>query len=59
MIAINKTEKEAIAARYPDAHIVRTMIGDSRRHHYYCVEDKKILQFLNRFRKKNVIEVHQ
>lgn len=59
MIAINKAEKEAVVSRFPDAHIVRTMVNDSRRHRYYCVEDRKILQFLNRFRKKNVIEVHQ
>ncbi len=59
MIEINKAEKEAIVARYPDVHIVRTMVNDSRRHHYFCVEDRKILQFLNRFRNRNVVETYQ
>ena len=59
MIAINKAEKEAVVARFSDAHIVRTMVNDSRRHHYYCVEDRKILQFLKKFRNQNVVEVHQ
>ena len=58
MITINKAEKEAVAERFPGVHIVRTMVKDSKRHHYYCVEDRKVLQFLNKFRKKNVIEVH-
>lgn len=58
MIAISKKEKDAVLAKYPNTHIVRTMIGDSKRHHYFCVEDKRVLHYLNKFRNKNVIEVH-
>lgn len=50
MIAISKAEKEAIVAQYPDVHIVRTMVNDSRRHHYYMTEDKKPLKLLRRLR---------
>lgn len=50
MVLINKDEKTAIAKRFPDAHIVRTMKGDSKRHHYYCEETLSILRFLNRMR---------
>ena len=50
MIAINKAEKDAIVERFPNVHIVRTMKQDSRRHHYFCTEDKKVMQYLRRLR---------
>jgi len=50
MIAINKAEKEAICARFPDIHIVRTMKHKSKRHHYYCEENKGVLRTLNKLR---------
>lgn len=53
MIAINKAEKEAISARFPDAHIVRTMKQKSKRHHYYCEESKGVMRYLNELRNKN------
>lgn len=50
MIAINKTEKEAICARFPNIHIVRTMKQKSKRHRYYCEESKSVLRFLQGIR---------
>lgn len=50
MIQLNKEEKMAVAERFPDVHIVRTMKGDSKRHHYYCEEAPKVIRFLNRMR---------
>lgn len=50
MIAITASEKEAIRAKYPDVHITRTMRQDSKRHHYYCVEDRRVLRLLNTLR---------
>ena len=50
MIAINKAEKQAVSAQFPNAHIVRTMKQKSKRHHYYCEETKKIMKFLNNMR---------
>lgn len=39
MIAITLSEKEAIREKFPRVHIVRTMKSDSKRHHYYMVEE--------------------
>lgn len=50
MIAINKTEKDAISARFPNVHIVRTMKQNSKRHHYYCEESKQVLRLLSEMR---------
>jgi len=50
MIAIDKAEKEAICARFPNIHIVRTMKQKSKRHRYYCEESKSVLRFLQGMR---------
>lgn len=50
MIAINKAEKEAIAERFPEVHIVRTMKQKSKRHHYYCEETRPVMRFLRQMR---------
>lgn len=50
MLAINKTEAEAIRKRFPDAHIVRTMKQKSKRHRYYCEETGKVLNFISKLR---------
>ena len=50
MIAISKSEKEVISARFPDIHIVRTMKHKSKRHHYYCEENKGVVRVLNKLR---------
>ena len=50
MVAINKAEKEAIHARYPNVHIVRTMKQKSKRHRYYCEESTGAMRLLNELR---------
>lgn len=50
MIQVSKEEKMIIAERFPDVHIVRTMKGDSKRHHYYCEEAPRVLRFLEKMR---------
>lgn len=50
MIAITKAEKDVIAAQFPNVHIVRTMKQKSKRHRYYCVEDRRVMRLLDRMR---------
>lgn len=50
MIAINKLEKGVISKRLPNVHIVRTMKQNSKRHHYYCEENKQVMQILTEIR---------
>lgn len=50
MIAINKDEKEQIQARFPNMRFVRTMRGDSKRHHYYMEESPGPMRFLRKIR---------
>ena len=50
IIIVSKAEKEAIVARYPSTHFVRTMKGDSKRHHYYMEETDKAMKFLEQMR---------
>lgn len=52
MIAVTKEEKEKIAERFPNVHIVRTMKKDSKRHHYYMEENRKAIRFLNHIRRE-------
>ena len=50
MIAITVSEKEAISKKFPHVHIVRTMRQDSKRHHYYMVEDGAPMKLLRSLR---------
>lgn len=50
MIAINKSEKDAITARFPHIHIARTMKQKSKRHHYYCEESNAVMKFIAELR---------
>lgn len=50
MIAVNKSEKDIISKRVPNAHIVRTMNQKSKRHHYYCEENGRVMQILSELR---------
>ncbi len=50
MIPINKAEKEAILEKYPNTHIARTMRADSKRHHYFCEESRKVMMLLDKIR---------
>ena len=50
MIAITKSEKDAISVRFPNVHIVRTMKQKSKRHRYYCEESKGVMRYLRETR---------
>ena len=50
MIAITKDEKNAIREKFPNVHIVRTMKHDSKRGHYYMVENTGPMRYLNKLR---------
>lgn len=50
MIAITLSEKEAIREKFPRVHIVRTMKSDSKRHHYYMVEEGPPMRLLRGLR---------
>lgn len=50
MVRVTKNEKEAILKSFPNAHIRRTMKRKSKRHHYFCEESEKIIEFLNAYR---------
>lgn len=56
IVPINKEEKKELSKMFPKATFVRTMKQDSKRGHYYCVEEKNIMRALNDIRKGNVIE---
>ena len=58
MLKINKEEKRYLARRFQNEKFVRTMMQDSHRGHYYCVERPAVVQALNYFRSKNVVEEH-
>lgn len=50
MVKINATEKQAISKKFPDVRIVRTMKSDSKRHHYYCEEQREVVRYLKELR---------
>lgn len=56
MVLITKKEKEQIQERFPNAHIARTMKQKSKRHKYYCEENRAVMRFLNELRNKVVVK---
>lgn len=50
MIAVTKAEKDLILKRFPYVHIVRTMKQKSKRHRYYCEEQRPVMNYLNKLR---------
>lgn len=50
LIAINKEEKEIISKMYPNVHIVRTAKQRSKRHRYYCEENRAAMALLAQLR---------
>lgn len=50
LIKINAAEKQAISKKFPRVHIVRTMKSDSKRHHYYCEEQRDVMRFIRELR---------
>ncbi len=59
MIAITAEEKKIICKKYPQAHIVRTMKKDSKRHHYYMTEAGAPMNLLRSLRGENVPKVRR
>lgn len=55
MIAITKSEKDAIRQQFPNVHIVRTMKQRSKRHRYYCEETTPVMRYLNEIRNPNCV----
>lgn len=56
MISITKDEKDIIQDYFPRVHITRTMKQKSKRHRYYCEEDRRVMALLKRLRSENVTE---
>lgn len=54
MIAVSKSEKEAIIKQFPNAYMVRTVKHKSKRHRYYCEESPKVLRYLDDIRSGRV-----
>lgn len=50
MVLISKEEKEKISKRFPRVHIARTMKQKSKRHKYYCEENRAVMRFLEEIR---------
>lgn len=44
MIQITKEEKMLLAKAFPKEKFPRTMIGDSKRHHYFCTESEELMR---------------
>lgn len=58
MVLINKAEKELISRFFPNVHITRTMKQKSKRHRYYCEEDKRVMTFLKKLRNEDDTELY-
>lgn len=56
LITINKEEARLVREKFPNVHIMRTMKRKSKRGHYYCEENRKIINFINNIRKRKVAE---
>mgnify|MGYP007102015118 CR=1 FL=1 len=55
MVLISKEEKEKINERFPRVHISRTMKQKSKRHKYYCEENRAVMRYLEELRSKGVV----
>lgn len=51
MIIISANEKDAIAERFPNVHIRRTVKQKSKRHRYYMEEGRAAMKYLNELRR--------
>lgn len=58
MVPITKDEKMALMKQFPHKTYPRTMKQDSKRGHYYCVEEPRLMRALREYRKSRVIETH-
>ena len=57
MIQISKEEKRELAAKFPDLRFVRTMKQDSKRGHYYCPEERRVMKYLFAMRKRRGVKI--
>lgn len=55
MVLISKEEKEKISKRFPRVHIARTMKQKSKRHRYYCEENRAAMRYLEELRSEGVV----
>lgn len=55
MVKITKNEKDAVLQAFPGAHIRRTMKSKSDRHKYYCEESERVMCFLDKFRRSQIV----
>ena len=55
MVKITKNEKDAVLQAFPSAHIRRTMKSKSDRHKYYCEESERVMCFLDKFRRSQIV----
>lgn len=55
MVLISKEEKEKISKRFPRVHIARTMKQKSKRHKYYCEENRAAMRYLEELRSEGVV----
>lgn len=55
MVLISKEEKEKISRRFPRVHIARTMKQKSKRHKYYCEENRAAMKYLEEIRSEDVV----
>lgn len=53
MVQVTKAEKVALEKAFPDVRIVRTMKHDSKRSHYFCPEESRLISYLRSLRVKN------
>jgi len=56
MILISKDERDAVVEAFPHVRMVRTVKQKSKRHRYYCEEDRRVMKFINGLRNGNSTE---
>lgn len=44
MIPVTKEEARILRGLYPDFKVTRTMVQDSKRHHYYATEEEGMMR---------------
>ena len=47
MIPVTKEEAKILRELYPRYHITRTMVQDSKRHHYYATEKEELMRAIS------------
>ena len=56
MVLVNKDETKAIREHYPSVSLKRTCKQKTKRGRYYCEERPDVMNFLNKYRKRGVVE---